>query len=182
MAASPFIVTVTGRDPGGLAVSDSFTITVGSVNDAPTLSNPIADQQAAEGGLFSLDVSGNFADPNGDSLSFAASGLPASLSISADSGVISGTFEAADVSGSPFTVTVTATDPGGLAVSDSFFITVADVNEAPQLTSAIADQEALEHQPFSLDVSNNFVDPDGDSLTYAATGLPPVCRWLRTRA
>ena len=94
-------------------------------NSPPERTNPIADQQGRDGDVFGLDVSVNFSDPDGDTLVFSAAGLPASLSIVAATGVISGVLTAADAVGSPYIVTITATDPGGLAVSDSFSITVA---------------------------------------------------------
>jgi len=60
-------------------------------------------------------------------LTYAASGLPGSLSIGFTTGSITGTPTAADA-GNTFAVTVTATDNFGASVSDSFNI---NVNAAP---------------------------------------------------
>ena len=64
--------------------------TTSDVNLPPFVVAPIADQICTIGVPFSLDVSGNFDDPNGDVLTFSAIGLPNGLSISG-AGLISGT-------------------------------------------------------------------------------------------
>ena len=70
------------------------------------------------------------------------------------------------------TVTVTATDAHGKAISESFHLAVGD--SGPTAT-AISDQSAHEGQSFSLNVSSHFAAPAaGDTLTFSAklpTGL-----------
>ncbi len=58
-------------------------------NQAPIVNTPIPDQTVQIGVSFSLDVSGNFSDPDSDPLTFSQTGLPNGLSISFD-GIISG--------------------------------------------------------------------------------------------
>jgi len=60
---------------------------------------------------FDYDVSVHFSDPDGEPLTFSASGLPPSLSIDPDSGVISGAPTLVEASQSPFDVSARATDP-----------------------------------------------------------------------
>ncbi|MGB0386237.1 MAG: PA14 domain-containing protein [Ardenticatenaceae bacterium] len=55
--------------------------------DAPTISQP-GDQNSDEGETVSLTINAN--DPNGDTLTFSAQGLPPGLSINSDTGEISG--------------------------------------------------------------------------------------------
>lgn len=86
-------------------------------NQAPTTSG-IANQTAAVGQPFSLNIAPSFSDPNGDALTYSASGLPAGLMLAGSS--ISGTPSMSGVSN----VTVTATDPGSLSVSTSFQLTI----------------------------------------------------------
>jgi hypothetical protein len=93
---------------------------------------PISDQQAVENEAFVFDVSGNFSDSDGDTLTFTTSGLPPSgnISIDPDSGVISGTPDFNDTQDFPYEVTVTATDDSDAAVSDGFQLTVAALDRA----------------------------------------------------
>ncbi|HSD36510.1 MAG TPA: putative Ig domain-containing protein [Rhodocyclaceae bacterium] len=170
-------ITVTATDGSGAAVSDVFRITVANVNDAPTLDNALTDQAATEDTPFSFTFLANtFGDVDaGDTLSYATSSLPTWLSFDAATRTFSGTPTNADVG--YVDITVTATDGSGAAVSDVFRITVANVNDAPTLDNALADQDATEDTPFSFTVpANTFGDMDaGDTLSYAASSLPT---WL----
>ena len=90
------------------------------MNQASAVTKP-ADQTATEGGSFALQVGAT--DPDGDTLSYEASGPPAGLSIDVQ-GKISGTVESGAAANSPYQATVKATDPGGLSDSKSFTFTV----------------------------------------------------------
>ena len=85
-----FNPVVRATDPGGLFATATFGWTVNSapVNRNPTIVTPAA-QSSALGAVISLSMSA--ADPDGDSLTYSATGLPSGLSIAAGSGVISGT-------------------------------------------------------------------------------------------
>ncbi len=121
-------VEATVTDTGGLSDSQTFTITVTS-NQAPIVSTPIPNQVTPEGTQFTLNVSGNFSDPDGDTLTFTTGDLPAWLSFNGTTGVFMGTPGNADVGSTE--ITVTAADPDGLSVSDTFSLTVTDVNTFP---------------------------------------------------
>jgi hypothetical protein len=111
-------------------------------NQPPVVVPPgIPDQQATQGTPFSLDVSVHFTDPDGDALTFSASGLPPSLSISA-AGLISGTPTTADVRPTPIEVTVTARDPRNAQVSDSFQLFVQATARADIAVESIVVQPA----------------------------------------
>jgi hypothetical protein len=144
-------------------------LTVSGINDRPVLITPIGDQIAKEDEGFLIDVSDRFSDPDGDSLTFEASGLPTSLTISRD-GVIAGTPTQAEVGEYP--VTVIARDPAGEQASDAFTLTVQASNDTPLLDEEIPDQQAIENELFLFDVSGFFSDPDEDELRFSATGLP----------
>src|SRR6185369_1294630 len=66
---------------------------------------------------------------------------------------------------------ITATDQEGLAVSSAFSVAIDNINEAPVLVNALADQSAENGSPFSFVIpANTFADPDaGDTLSYTAT-------------
>ena len=157
-----FDVTITADDGNGGTTSDTFTLNVEATNDGPVVSSDITDSTATEDSAFSLDVSGNFSDVDGDSLSFSADGLPDWASIDAETGEITGT-PPNDTTDGSFEVTVTADDGNGGTVTDTFTLNVEASNDGPVVISDIADSTASEDNAFSLDVSGNFSDVDGDS-------------------
>ena len=178
-------IVVTVTDESGATASDSFLLNVENVNDVPTVTVVIPDQTTAEDALFSYNASANFADVDaGDSLAFTATlangdPLPAWLSIDPVTGVISGTPTNGDVGG--LSITVTATDESGAVVSDTFDLTITNVNDAPVVTVVIPDASTNEDAPFSYDASANFDDVDlGDVLSYSATlaNGDPLPAWL----
>ena len=130
-----YSVTVTATDTGGLTASQSFTVTVNDVNDAPTLVNAIADQNVDEDSALSFTVPADaFNDEDGDTLTYTAtlsdsSDLPSWLSFDAATQTFSGTPLNGDVGS--ISVEVTATDAAGVTISDTFSITVANTNDAP---------------------------------------------------
>ena len=110
-----------------------------------------------------MDVAAYFNDPDGDSLTFAAT--------SSDTAVVraAATGSQVDLTGGSVggEGTVTASDPAGLAATASFAVAV---NRPPVASEEIPTQSLLiEGPPVDVDVSGFFSDPDGDSLTFAAT-------------
>ncbi|MBW4514419.1 MAG: DUF4347 domain-containing protein [Timaviella obliquedivisa GSE-PSE-MK23-08B] len=182
-----FDIKVTAKDSANATVEDIFSLTVNSVNDAPTLDNPIADQPATEDTLFTFAVPTNtFSDVDtGDILTYTATQaddtpLPSWLTFNATTQTFSGTPLNAQVGS--LNVKVKATDTGLLTAEDSFTMTIANTNDTPTVTNAIADQSATEDIPFTFTLpTNTFTDVDaGDSLTYTATlaNSSPLPTWL----
>ena len=96
------------------------------VNARPQVITPIGPQRASVGVPFSLDVSVNFNDPEGDAVTFSVSGdFPDSMSIS-EEGLITGTATTANAAQSPFWVVINATDSNGAQGNDDFMLTVLD--------------------------------------------------------
>ena len=75
-------------------------------------------------------------------------------------------FTVTAVSKGAATVTVTATDPEGLKVAQSFRVTVP--NRAPEAANALPDLELHVGEESATDMSAHFVDPDGDTLFFTA--------------
>ena len=110
-----FAVTVT--DNGTPPLSGTVTIPVNVLpNRPPVLANPGA-QSNAEGNNVGLQL--NASDPDGNVLTFSASGLPPGLNINAATGLVSGTIASDAASSVPFNVTVTVTDNGQPPMSAS---------------------------------------------------------------
>ena len=124
---------VTASD-GSLTTSDSFTLTVKPVNDAPVLAKAIADQSVAEDTAWTFKVpASTFTDVDNASLTYKAtlangSVLPAWLSFDAATRTFSGT-PPENFNGT-LSLKVTASD-GTLSASDTFELDVTEVSEAP---------------------------------------------------
>ena len=163
---------VTASD-SSLSVSDTFTLTVTPVNDAPMMSVPVADQRVAEDTPWSFQVpAGAFTDVDGSNLTYTAalangSPLPTWLGFNAVSRTFSGT-PPQDFNGT-IDLKVTASD-GSLSVSDTFTLTIDPVNDAPVVKPAVADQTILEDTDWTFQIPvGAFTDVDNANLTYKAT-------------
>ena len=164
----------------GIAYSDEIIvqINVAATNDAPTVANAIADQNATEDSAFAFTVpAGAFADVDaGDSLALTATlpngdALPSWLTFDDDTGAFSGTPLNADVGS--LVVRVTATDGALASAFDDFTIVVANTNDAP--TANPDTGSAGENQTKSFNVLGNDTDPDaGDSKTLVSIGAVSV--------
>ncbi|MBD2699665.1 VCBS repeat-containing protein [Spirosoma sp. BT702] len=117
--AGTYSVTLTGAN----GCSSTASVSVSYQNCAPTLANPIPSQTATLGASFTFSIPANtFTDAETPtSLSLSVSGLPAGLSFVAPNTI---TGPPSTTLGSPFSVTVVATDPGGLSASTSFSLSV----------------------------------------------------------
>ena len=85
-------------------------------------------------------------DPDGNPVTYSATGLPGGLSINAATGVISGTLTY--TSAGVHTVTATVSDQS-LTTSQTFTWTVTNVNRAPVMT-ALADRTSAENVAATL--------------------------------
>ncbi|WP_210188456.1 Ig-like domain-containing protein [Methylobacterium sp. 174MFSha1.1] len=162
-------ITYRIADPSGAASDASFTVTVTGRNDAP-VSAPIPDQAAQDGAAVALALAGSFADPDaGDALRFTAAGLPAGLTIDSATGLVSGTLAAGASAGSPYAVTVTATDRLGLSTSRTFALAVANPAPVARDDSFATDQNTpVGGSVLADNGAGPDLDPDGDALAVAA--------------
>jgi predicted extracellular nuclease len=77
---------------------------------------------------------------------------------------------------SSYNILVRTTDNGGLTFDKALTINVNDLNEAPIINTPIPLQTVDNTSVFNYTIPNNvFSDPEGDALTYSASGLPS---WL----
>ncbi|MYA64086.1 MAG: hypothetical protein F4022_03095 [Gemmatimonadetes bacterium] len=161
VAPGAAFMTVTATDVTGLSGNQQFRVLV--PNRAPIVLGAIDARELPAGESADVDVSGHFAEPDGQELVFAFSVSDESIvSISADGPVVT---IAARAKGSA-TVTVTATDPGGLSATQSFRATVP--NRAPAAQGSMPEQTIDVGASAAMDVTEYFSDPDGDALAYTA--------------
>ncbi len=151
---------------GSLASSPvTVTIVVVPAPDAPVLAT-LGNQTIAEGSLLSLALSAS--DPDGEMLSFSASGLPSGAVLDPLSGSFSWTpgYDQAGI----YTLSFTATDPTGLNASETLTITVSDVSQnlgpiCSNASPSIGEIWPPNHKRTQAIDIFGITDPDGDPLT-----------------
>lgn len=159
--AGTSLVTVTATDSAGQTGSTSFHSTI---TNAVSVTNPGGQSNVSGTPITSLTIAASDSSSTATITHFAATGLPAGLSIDPSTGAVSGTPGTA-VSDS---VTVTVTDSAGFTGTTSFSWsisnTVAVVNPGPQTNvsgTAIA----------AVTTGGSDTSPT-TSLSFSATGLP----------
>ena len=169
---SSYTLTVTATDAGGLSTSQDFTISVLDLveNEAPTeinLSNSDIVEKSNGVVVGTLTVTDTDTD---DTHTLTLSGYHAGLfevsnnQLKLRSGVIAN-YETQ----SSYSVTVTATDSGGLSKSQDFFIGVTKKNNAP--TAITLDSTTVAENAAGSHIANiSGIDPDEDDLHYSITG------------
>jgi len=149
----------------------TVTVTLGANQSPSFTSTPVT--AATQDVAYTYDVTAT--DPDaGDTLTITASTLPAWLTLT-DNGdgtaTLTGTPTNAEVGAHP--VSLLVTDSGNSTDTQSFTITVANVNDAPSFTSTPV-TTATQDVAYTYDVTAT--DPDtGTTLTITASGLPA---WL----
>jgi O-glycosyl hydrolase len=127
-----------------------------------TVTNP-GSQTGTVGTAASLQVQASDS-ASGQTLTYSATGLPAGMSISSSTGLISGTPTTAGTS----TVTVTATDGTGASGSASFTWTISSSSSSPPPTSSCSVTYTTQSQ-----WTGGFVA----SVTISNTGTTPLTSW-----
>ena len=168
-AISPGVATITvsATDPEGLVAAQDFLLTV--PNRAPRATDPLPDIELEVGEEVETRMSGHFADPDGEELAFAASSSREAVT---EVGVSGADLTVGATAKGTATITVTATDPGGLVAVQEFLVTVP--NRAPEAVDSLPDIEVEVGETVGLELSRFFMDPDGDDLVFAATSSDSV--------
>ena len=157
----------------GALTSEAATVSlvVTPVADPPVLAS-VGDQTVAEGALLMFTLTGS--DPDGDTLTYGSSALPAGASLDASSGVFNWTpdFEQAG----SYTVTFTVADPSGLSASETVTLTVTDVvsNRGPVCSGAYPSVAEIWPPNHTMTVSLGILgvtDPDGDPVAVRVTSI-----------
>ncbi len=100
----------------GNTASNTFTVSYIPPANRPPAVSPIGNQYTLRAAIVSLQVQAS--DPDGDPLTYSATGLPSGLTMNVSTGLIAGTISLSAAASS--NVTVTARDPGGQTASKSF--------------------------------------------------------------
>jgi Ca2+-binding RTX toxin-like protein len=163
-----FTYDVVDGQGGSTPASASLDLT--SVNDAPVVATPIADQNAAQGTPFTFTVpAGAFTDVDGPSLTYTVQlvggdPIPAWLTFNATTRTFSGTPGNGDVG--VLQVEVTASD-GSLTATDTFALNVGNTNDAPAVSGPVTLLASAEDTARVITLAQllaNASDLDGDTL------------------
>ena len=131
--------TYTISDGFGGTDTATMTITINGVNDTPAINIALADQSSTDGNSsFSMPTSGNFSDPDGDTLTFSlGAGAPPWVSINPTTGVVTTTgaipanaSQQTNIGGGTpgtYDITVIASDPSAATAQDTFKLTIANL-------------------------------------------------------
>jgi hypothetical protein len=164
--------SVTISNPDGQSASSSTGILtiIGASNAPPTLAF-VADRTMDE--LTTLTFTNSATDPNGDPLTFSLDpGAPEGAALDPATGVFTWTpNETQGPSTNPITIRVADNRTPPLSSTQSFVITVNEVNQAPVL-NPINDRTI--HQGFTLTFTNTVSDADipANILSFALTNAP----------
>ncbi len=176
-AVSVEVIDGSGLLGSGSTLSWTITVSDDGVNDPPAVTMPTGDQTFSQGDTVNLAAGMAFSDPEGDALTFSATGLPTGLTIDPMTGAITGTLTNDDaVNGPTYNVTVTADDDVADTMKpttdDAFILTVNNVNDAPTFTST-AVVSATIGVAYSYAITTE--DIDLDTVTITSAGEPT---WL----
>ena len=132
LAAGSASVTVTASDPEGLSAAQAVMVTV-EANLPPQMADdsiPFPAHDLIVDSAVVLDVSSYFTDPNGDELTYTATTSDEAVAMAAvsESTVTTTALSAVEDTVLAVTLTVTATDPGGLSFSQEAEVFVAAVD------------------------------------------------------
>jgi len=155
------------KDAAGASDTQSFVINAQSVNDTPPVFSSTAPVEAEEDAVYTYRITTN--DPDiGDIPAIEKLAIPAWLSLT-DHGdgtaTLTGTPDNADVGNHE--IRLQTKDGDGFTDSQSFTITVANVNDAPMLDNS----EPMELAPTDEDVSDTLNPGTTVSELVASSGL-----------
>ncbi len=160
-------VTIRAQDAAGATVTGNVSVTVTPVNDAPTLTTPIPDQNMSEDSPpLVLALNTYFADldiaTNADTLTYSVTSNDNAAIVTTSITGQNLTLTVAPNANGVANISVQASDAAGATVSDSFKVTIDSVNDVP----VAADDTAVMNEdgaPLDIDVLAN--DTHGDDPT-----------------
>ncbi|MBE7550870.1 MAG: tandem-95 repeat protein [Anaerolineales bacterium] len=166
-----YTLTVIVNDNGNPALTDSetITITVNEVNQAPVL-DPIGNKSANKGSLLTFTATASDSDIPANSLTFSLINAPSGATIDGSTGVFTWTPTKTGI----YTTTVVVSDNGTPVLTDSETITITVINRPPVCTTATANPLTIWPPNKNLWVLEKVIgvtDPDGDPVTITITGI-----------
>jgi hypothetical protein len=154
-SGSPYSVTISATNAGG---TGSATLVI-TIKPAKPVITSASTASGNVGVAFSYQITAT-----GNPTSFNATGLPSGLTVNTATGLISGTPAAGTDAGSPYSVTISATNSGG---TGSATLTLTITPAVPVITSASTATGNV-GVAFSYQITAT-----SNPTSFGATGLPP---------
>jgi bacillolysin len=164
-----FVVEVADDGQPALASQTTVRLTVTEVNSPPTLA-AMADVTVPEGSAWSMSIRATDSDLPAQSLAYGLKANPAGMTLNPSNGELRWIPSESQGPGT-YPVTVSVTDSGGATAERSFTVTVAEVNQSPQV-AAWTDQRIVFGQSVSLKMDVTDSDLPVNRLTYRVVNSP----------
>ena len=166
-----------GSDDSHINVDNLEIVAV--VGSQPTFDQDLQNRTDSEGSVIAIYATAT--DPEADTLSYSATGLPPGVLIDTVSGLISGVIDPSAGAGSPYTTTVTVSDGTGTS-SDSFIWAISATNQAPTAADRPVSltEDDVAGQTIDLIDPTYANDPDGDQLFLTDLDTSTVTGWMIT--
>ena len=171
-----FLLSISVTDGNDTEKIEPVRIEVTNVNEAPAFPAETATRNVGENTATVEDIGAPIeaTDPDdGDSPTYSLTGPDAaSFGIVSYSGQLQTKADVDYGTKSSYTVTVTATDQGGMSDTISVTIDVTDENDAPEFADPTATLNVHENTEADRDIGAPITatDPDNDNLTYSVEG------------
>jgi len=164
-------VKVVDNGPAPLSDTNSFQVTVTEVNQAPTLTGP-GDRTIAELATLTANYVATDPDVPANAITYSLLSGPDGAVVNPSTGLLTWTPTEQQGPGT-YTISVVARDDGvpSLAATNSFRVTVTEVNVAPVIVS-VPDQTVAELTPLNINISATDADLPAQKLTYSLLNPP----------
>ncbi|MEM7165061.1 MAG: putative Ig domain-containing protein [Planctomycetota bacterium] len=166
--AQSFSVQVMDDGVGMLVELQLFTVSVTDINQAPTITS-LPTTSATEGQSYTYDMESTDPDPLDDAI-FSLEDAPTGATINPDNGLVEWTPTFQQAGSHFFRARVTDDGVPAMFVEQTFTVNVADVNQAPLITSTPV-LVATELMSYLYDVDATDVDL-ANALTYSFDAAP----------
>ena len=156
------ILTFKANDGTADSNAATITITVLPKNDPPVIDNPLVSQTIQEDASFEYAIPDAFKDiDENDTLTFTAQQtngqqLPSWLTFNPDGAIFSGTPSNEDLG--QYHIKVKASDLENATISDSFSLTVVNVNDPPEILVGSLSLEMLENKSTQTQITVSDID------------------------
>ncbi len=173
-----FTLSVTTTDGGGLNDTATVTINLTDVNEAPSLKNAnftVIENSPAGSVVGTVTATDPDATPPNNAITYAITGGNATNAFAIDAAgkiTIATPGEFNFESTPPFSLTVTATDGGGLSAASTVTVNLLDVNEVPVANNAtftIPENSAIGTNVGVVLASDPDTSAPNNALTYSIT-------------